>query len=74
MNPPIQTTLANVTPERTALLDELKRSLKPAGADRRRAGARLLRDAQRQDPPAAPRQPDFANNRNGDQGNSEQAR
>lgn len=30
MNPPIQTTLANATPERTALLDELKRSLRPA--------------------------------------------
>lgn len=29
-NPPIQTLLANVTPERTALLDELKRCLKPA--------------------------------------------
>jgi signal transduction histidine kinase len=29
LNPPIQTTLANATPERTALLDELKRSLKP---------------------------------------------
>ena len=30
-NPPIQTTLANATPERTRLLDELKRCLKPAG-------------------------------------------
>jgi signal transduction histidine kinase len=30
-NPPIQTTLANATPERTRLLDELKRNLKPAG-------------------------------------------
>jgi signal transduction histidine kinase len=29
-NPPIQTTLANATPERTRLLDELKRSLKPS--------------------------------------------
>ena len=28
-NPPIQTTLANATPERTRLLDELKRCLKP---------------------------------------------
>ena len=53
-NPPIQTTLANATPERTALLDELKRCLRPAeliAAVRERVSRR---HAQRHDRPAAP--------------------
>ena len=65
MNPPIQTTLANATPERTALLDELKRSLRPPeliAAVRERVSSATHND---KIVVPAPRT-DFANNRNGD--------
>jgi signal transduction histidine kinase len=72
-NPPIQTLLANVTPERTALLDELKRCLKPAG---------LIASVRERVSPTthvdkvllpAKRPPDYANNGNRDLGNQASA-
>ena len=64
-NPPIQTTLANATPERTALLDELKRCLKPAeliAAVRARVSPAMHADKIL----VPARRPDLANNRNND--------
>ena len=69
MNPPIQTTLANATPERTALLDELKRCLRPAeliAAVRERVSPATHNDKIVVPAPRA----DFAGSRNGDNPNN----
>lgn len=71
-NPPIQTTLANATPERTRLLDELKRCLKPGeliAAVRERVSPATHRDKILL---LAKRPPDYANNGKPDAANPSQ--